>query len=123
MAALGYDLDRVDQGPVGAPAVFHTKKNGICGAGRYDKSTGHFTVLAGSKVNLSKTVLKNASVAAARKDIFDDTSGVAELAENLEFPTPSAAAVFVLGGSQNGWTEWVNDDGKTLNQVYRSEEN
>lgn len=46
-----------------------------------------------------------------------------ELAENLEFPTPSAAAVFVLGGSQNGWTEWVNDGGETLNRVYRSEEN
>ena len=123
MAALGYDLDMVDQGPAGAPVVFHTKKNGICGAGRYDKSTGHFTVLAGSQVNLSKPVLKNASVAAARKDIFGDTNGVVELAENLEFPTPSAAAVFVLGGSQNGWTEWVNDDGETLNRVYRSEEN
>ena len=46
MSALGYDLDRVDQGPAGAPAVFHTKKNGIRGAGRYDKATGHFTVLA-----------------------------------------------------------------------------
>ena len=49
MAALGYDLNRVDQGPAGAPAVFHTKKNGIRGAGRYDKATGHFTVLAGSR--------------------------------------------------------------------------
>lgn len=52
MAALGYELNRVDQGPAGAPAVFYTKKNGIRGAGRYDKATGHFTVLAGSKVNL-----------------------------------------------------------------------
>lgn len=58
MAALGYDLDRVDQGPAGAPAVFHTKKNGIRGAGHYDKATGHFTVLAGSKVSLSRPVLK-----------------------------------------------------------------
>ena len=123
MAALGYDLDRVDQGPAGAPAVFHTKKNGIRGAGRYDKATGHFTVLAGSKVNLSRPVLKNAAVAAARREIFGDSGGIAELAEDLEFPTPSAAAVFVLGGSQNGWTEWVSDDGETLNEVYRSEEN
>ena len=44
MAALGYDLDRVDQGPAGAPAVFHTKKNGIRGAGRYDKATGRLLV-------------------------------------------------------------------------------
>mgnify|MGYP003061639771 CR=1 FL=1 len=123
MAALGYDLDRVDQGPAGAPAVFHTKKSGIRGTGRYDKATGHFTVLAGSKVNLSRPVLKNATVAAARREIFGDSGGIAELAEDLEFPTPSAAAVFVLGGSQNGWTEWVSDDGETLNQVYRSEEN
>lgn len=123
MVALGYDLNRFDQGPIGASAVFHTKKNGIRGAGRYDKTTGHFTVLAGSEVNLSKPVLKNASVAAMRNELFDSIFGVATIAEDLEFPTPSAAAVFVLGGSQNGWTEWVNNDGETLNQVYRSEEN
>lgn len=123
MVALGYDLDRVDQGPAGAPVVFHTKKNNIRGAGRYDKATGHFIVLAGSKVNLSRPVLKNSGVAAARREIFGDSGRIAELAEDLEFPTPSAAAVFVLGGSQNGWTEWVSDDGETLNQVYRSEGN
>ena len=122
MAALGYDLDRVDQSPVGASVVFHTKKNGIRGLGRYDKTTGHFTVLAGSKVNLSKPVLKNVSVAALRREMFGGIVGIADLAEDLEFPTPSAAAVFVLGGSQNGWTEWVNNDGETLNQVYRSED-
>ena len=44
---------------------------------------------------------------AARREIFGDSDGIAVLAEDLEFPTPSAAAVFVLGGSQNGWTEWV----------------
>ena len=123
MAALGYDLDRVYQSPVGSSVVFHTKKNGIRGLGRYDKVTGHFTVLAGSKVNLSKPVLKNVSVAELRREMFGGIVGIADLAEDLEFPTPSAAAVFVLGGSQNGWTEWVRDDGKTLNQVYRSEEN
>ena len=74
-------------------------------------------------MNLSRPVLKNASVASARSEIFGNITGVVELAEDLEFPTPSAAAVFVLGGSQNGWTEWVSDNGETLNQVYRSEEN
>lgn len=121
MAALGYDLDRIDQGPASASAVFHTKKNGVRGSGRYDKATGRFTVLAGSKVNLSKPVLKNASIAALRREMFEGIAGIADLTEDLEFPTPSAAAVFVLGGSQNGWTEWVNNDGETLNQVYRSE--
>ena len=27
--------------------------------------------------------------------------------------------VFVLGGSQNGWVEWANDAGQTLDEVYR----
>lgn len=62
------------------------------------------------------------SVAALRREIFDGFTGVTDLAEDLELLTPSAAAVFVLGGSQNGWIEWVNNDGETLNQVYRSED-
>lgn len=123
MAALGYDLNRVDQGPVSAAAIFHTKKNGVCGTGRYSKDTGHFTVLAGSNVDLSRPIQKNAAVTTLRNELFGGLSGIVELAEDLEFPTPSAAAVFVLGGSQNGWTEWVNDAGCTLDQVYRSEEN
>ena len=122
MAALGYDLNRIDQSPAGATAVFHTKKKGIRGSGRYDKSTGRFTILAGSKVNLSKPVLKNVSVAALHREMFDGIAGIADLTDDLEFPTPCAAAVFVLGGSQNGWTEWVSNDGETLNQVFRSED-
>ena len=34
-------------------------------------------------------------------------------------PPPSGAACFVLGGSRNGWAEWKNKDGKTLDEVYR----
>lgn len=37
----------------------------------------------------------------------------------LEFNTPSGASDFVLGGSTNGWTEWKNKDGKTLDKIYR----
>lgn len=38
------------------------------------------------------------------------------------FLNPSAAAVFVLGSSQNGWVEWTNDEGKTLHEVYHTTE-
>lgn len=37
----------------------------------------------------------------------------------LEFNTPSGASDFVLGGSTNGWVEWKNKDGKTLDELYR----
>ena len=41
------------------------------------------------------------------------------LKKSLTFTSPSSAACFVLGGSRNGWIEWKNQDGKTLDEVYR----
>ncbi|MEC4176867.1 DUF4357 domain-containing protein [Adlercreutzia sp. R7] len=45
--------------------------------------------------------------------------GLHELGCTLHFDSPSAAAVFVLVGSCNGWTEWVDESGRTLSFVYR----
>ena len=59
-------------------------------------------------VELSRPVLKNQGASAARRRLFGEASDRMELADDVEFASPSAAAVFVLGGSQNGWTEWVN---------------
>jgi hypothetical protein len=67
-------------------------------------------------------VLKNVNVADMRKQLFCGTSGITELTDDIPFPSPSAAAVFVLGGSQNGWTEWTNERGQTLDYVYRRKE-
>lgn len=122
MAALGYDLDRVYGGPE-TSSLFHTRKNGIRGIGRYDKDSGRFTVLAGSQVDLTHDTTKNTAVAELRRHVFGDAGGVVALEDDYEFPSPSAAAVFVLGGSQNGWTEWVNEQNYTLDSVCRSEEN
>ena len=39
-----------------------------------------------------------------------------------DFPVstvPGHAGQFVLGGSINGWVEWKNKDGKTLDELYR----
>lgn len=47
--------------------------------------------------------------------------GIMTLEDNLEFNSPSATAVFALGGRQNGWTEWINNNGDTLDAVYRKE--
>lgn len=122
MRALGYDLDRADAMPTTGPALFHTKRTGARASGRYNKDTGSFTVLAGSEVDLSRAVLKNQGAIAARRQLFGEVSGRVVLADDVEFASPSAAAVFVLGGSQNGWTEWVDDFGQTLDRVYRSKE-
>ena len=38
---------------------------------------------------------------------------------DMTFSSPSTAAVFVLGRPSNGWTEWKDKDGNTLDSVYR----
>ena len=40
MAALGYDLDRIDHGPAGAPVVLHTKKTAYAGRGATTRPPG-----------------------------------------------------------------------------------
>lgn len=122
MAALGYDLNSTYEGPA-VSSVFHTKKNGIKGLGKYDKETGRFTVLAGSQVDLNHQVTKSTLVSEVRNRLFDDAKGVVALEDDVVFSSPSAAAVFVLGGSQNGWTEWVDEAGNALNDIYRAKEN
>ena len=37
------------------------------------------------------------------------------------FSSPSTAASFCLGRSANGWTEWKDKDGNTLDSVYRKQ--
>lgn len=119
MQVLGYDLDRLEVGPSSAE-TFHTKKNGIRANGRYDKETGRFTVLAGSTIALDKPIIKNNGVLKARKDLFGDAIERATLSDDITLQSSSTAAIFVLGGSQNGWIEWVNDKGKTLDEAYRA---
>lgn len=118
MAALGYRLDRADTAVTTSHMIFHTKRRGIVASGYYDVGTGKFTVLSGSQIDLSTPVTKNQSAVDERIKYFGDASGVAILQDDARFKTPSRAAVFVLGGSQNGKVEWVNEAGETLKVVY-----
>lgn len=121
MAALGYDLDRVYGGPSLSP-IFHTRRNDITAAGKYDKETGHFTVLAGSHIDLTHSITKNTGVAEMRKLLFGEARQISTLTDDTEFPTPSAAAVFVLGGSRNGWIEWTDESNNTLSDIFRAKD-
>lgn len=122
METLGFDLDRTYSGPNGAGPIFHTRKNGVHAKGRYNKTSGEFCVLAGSEIALDTPIIKNQRARAARSELFGDSAIRTVLEQDVSFPSPSAAAVFVLGGSQNGWTEWINDYGQTLDYVYRNGE-
>lgn len=117
MEVLGYDLNRTETISISSQESFHTKKNGIHARGRYNTNDGSFTVLAGSEVDLGRPVIKNRGVIDLRHQLFGEAQGRAILPDDVTFSSPSAAAVFVLGGSQNGWIEWLDDIGRPLDAV------
>lgn len=121
MEILGYDLNRTETLFSNHNLIFHTRKNRICAHGRYNTLDGSFTVLAGSEVDIEKPIIKNRSAIEQRKCVFGDAPNSRELPYDVTFSSPSSAAVFVLGGSQNGWTEWIDDLGRTLDFVYRNQ--
>lgn len=43
--------------------------------------------------------------------------------KDIAFKRPSAASAFCRGNSLNGWFDWVNDNGQTLDEVYRNLQN
>ena len=101
--------------------VFHTTRNGILAYGVYDGDK--FQVLQGSQINMSKLTNlekynKQRTELQSNGDIKSE-NGIYILKTTLEFNTPSGASDFILGGSTNGWVEWKNKDGKTLDEIFR----
>lgn len=120
MATQGYKMDNA-RTSLNESAVFHTTRNCIKAFGVYDGDK--FQLLDGSQIDISKKIpfnklqtqrdeaLKNGDI------VFEN--GIYILKKSMEFSSPSAASCFVLGGTTNGWIEWKNQDGKTLDEIYR----
>lgn len=120
MATQGYKLDNA-RASLKESAVFHTTRNGIKAYGVYDGDK--FQVLEGSEINFTKPANLE-KYNKQRKELFEKGDIIRQadkyiLKVTLEFNTPSGAGEFILGGSINGWVEWKNRDGKTLDDVYR----
>jgi hypothetical protein len=85
-----------------------------------------FVVFKGSKANLAETKTAGNWVVGMRKKLKDDNilsqeNDIYVFKEDFIFGSPSSAAAAVLGRRANGWTEWKNNDGKTIDEIYRIE--
>lgn len=88
--------------------IFYLKRNGTTIASGYYEE-GVFIVLKGSTYNYRSTV--NAWEGMGLKN---------EMTEDMSFTSPSKAGEHCLGQRTcNGWTEWKDADGNTLDSVYR----
>lgn len=120
MATQGYKMNDA-KSTLNESDILHTTRNGITAFGIYDGEK--FDVLEGSQINVDKPAhLQRYN--RQRKELLSqqfiiNVDGKYILKVTLDFKTPSGASDFVLGGSTNGWVEWKNKDGKTLDELYR----
>ncbi len=87
------------------------------------QGTEGFVVLKGSTIQGSEASSINEHIKRLRREILSletiESGAPQTLIEDTIFNSPSAAAAFVLGRRANGWTEWKNEEGKTLDEVKR----
>ena len=120
MATKGYKMNDA-KSTLNEADILHTTQNGIMAFGVYNGEK--FEVLDGSQINLDKPAhLQRYN--RQREELISQQSivnadGKYILKVTVDFDTPSGASNFVLGGSTNGWVEWKNKDGKTLDELYR----
>ena len=120
MATQGYKMDN-SKTTLNEADTLHTTRNGILAFGVYDGE--HFEVLEGSEIDMNRKchsakMEKQRQTALANGDIVS-VEGKYKLTVSVSFTSPSSAGQFVLGGSINGWVEWKDKDGKTIDEVYR----
>lgn len=99
--------------------LFHVKNRGSDATGFYHESG--FTVLKGSI--LSKDSVPSFGWKEKRDKFIKDHTlikdGKVVLSSDQTFSSPSTAADFCIGSSNNGWITWKDKDGQTLDAVYR----
>lgn len=123
MAALGYRMNAASSS--GGQKIFATSRRGVVAYGTYAGET--FDVLPNSEIDLS-TQAHIASYNSRRAAMLADgtiekrTDGKYYLTKVVSFKSPSGASDFVLGGSTNGWREWKDSSGKTLSELYRTDQ-
>jgi hypothetical protein len=120
MATQGYKMDHF-KATLNEANTLHTTRNGVRAFGVYDGEK--FEVLEDSEIDMSRkchsdNVEKQRQTAILEGNIIN-INGKHKLTVSVSFTSPSSAAMFVLGGSTNGWVEWKDKDGKTLDELFR----
>lgn len=99
--------------------LFYTKGRGCNACGFYNADG--FTVLKGSII--AKSSVPSLVWKQKRDKLLTEYTiekeGKLELESDKTFSSPSTAADFCIGSSNNGWLVWKDKNGQTLDDVYR----
>lgn len=101
--------------------LFYTQGRGCDARGFYD-STG-FTVLKGSIIakDAVPSLQWKDKRATLLKEYTQEKDGKLILESDKVFASPSTAADFCLGRGCNGWTTWKDEQGQTMDTIYRKQ--
>ena len=120
MATQGYKMENAIE-TLNEANTLHTTRNGITAFGVYDGE--RFEVLEGSQIDMSRKgrspIVDQQRESAIKNGDIVLKNGKYYLTISMSFTSPSSASCFVLGGSTNGWAEWKDKDGKSLDEIYR----
>ena len=121
IATLGYPI--FEQTKLTKRNKYHCRGKDADAMGEYTEEG--FIVVKGSKSNVKEVISIQKSVSIFRtnlveRGILKEENGVYIFQDDFTFSSPSTAAAVVLGRSANGWTEWKDKDGKTLDEVLRN---
>ena len=122
LSTLGFPILETIQKPKSSKDVLHCKRRENYAEGEYIDDG--FVVYKGSKASVRESPGASNWIGTLRNRLKD--SGVLKLEGNYLifqsdyiFDSPSAAAGAVFGSHANGWTEWKNKEGKTLDELKR----
>lgn len=127
-----YDDMKILIATLGFPIFEENKKDKenlfIC-KGKDAYAEGEYTedgvnVFKGSKANLEETKtigtwLSNKREVLVEKSILEEKEGKYVFTEDYTFSSPSASAGVILGRRANGWIEWKDKSGKTMDEKIR----
>ncbi len=102
--------------------IFYCKGKDASATGEY--SEDGFTVFKGSKSNLEESKTAGSWVTGMRddlkqKNVLKQEGNVLTFTDDYTFSSPSASAAVVLARRANGWTEWKDKNGKTMDELIR----
>lgn len=124
LSALGFPIfEPAAEQKTDAEHVFFCRRGGADARGVYNEDG--FVVLKGSIGRRALTESSLDTVGPRREELIGSgvINGTPEgyrFERDWAFSSPSAAAAIVTGSSANGWIEWKNARGQTLDEVYRN---
>lgn len=123
LATLGYPiLEEIHKSSIKKKEILYCKGKDASAEG--DMVDDGFVVFKDSIATKSETNTAGSWVIGLRaklitNKILKELNGVLVFTEDYIFGSPSAAAAAVLGRRANGWTEWKNKEGETIDNLFR----